>query len=132
TFDLRAATGHPNPAILQQVGYSELTGTSTRLTGAIDGSQLTISTPRNTPKGTTFTLGVTLRWDKFTVPGTINVTVVGSTRPPALAAADSYETQRGDGAVVASPLVNDSNPYASTGEPLDRKSTRLNSSHVKI
>ncbi|GMA91726.1 fibronectin type III domain-containing protein [Homoserinibacter gongjuensis] len=32
--------------------------------------------------------------------------------------ADSYETQRGDGAVVASPLVNDSNPYAATGEPL--------------
>jgi hypothetical protein len=118
TFDLRAATGHPNATILQQVTYSELTGTSTRLTGAISGSTLEISTPRNTPKGTTFTLGVTLRWDKFTVPGTIEVTVVGSTRAPALAVADSYETQRGDGAVVASPLVNDSNPYASTGEPL--------------
>jgi hypothetical protein len=118
SFDLRGATGHPNPQILQEVTYSELTGTTTRLTGALDGSTLTISTPRNTPKGTTFTLGVTLRWDKFTVPGTIDVTVVGSTRAPALAVADSYETQRGDGAVVASPLVNDSNPYAATGEPL--------------
>lgn len=118
TFDLRAATGHPNPAILQQVTYSELGGTSTRLTGSIAGSVLEVSTPRNTPKGTSFTLDVTLRWDKFTVPGTVEVTVVGSTRPPALAVADSYETQRGDGAVVASPLVNDSNPYASTGEPL--------------
>jgi len=118
SYDLRAATGHPNAQILQQVTYSELRGTGTRLTGSLDGSTLTISTPRNTPKGTTFTLDVTLRWDKFTVPGTIDVTVVGSTRAPALAVADTYETQRGDGAVVASPLVNDSNPYASTGEPL--------------
>ena len=118
TFDLRAATGHPNPQILQEVTYSELGGTSTRLTGELDGSMLTVSTPRNTPKGTSFTLDVTLRWDKFTVPGTIEVTVVGSTRPPALAVADTYETQRGDGAVVASPLVNDSNPYQSTGEQL--------------
>lgn len=118
SFDLRAATGHPNATILQQVSYSELAGTSTRLTGSITGSTLEISTPRNTPKGTRFTLDVTLRWDKFTVPGTVDVTVVGSTRAPALAVADSYETQRGDGAVVASPLVNDSNPYASTGEPL--------------
>jgi len=70
------------------------------------------------PKGTTFELGVTLRWDKFEVPATLTVTVVGSTRAPAVAVSDDYETQRGDGAVVASPLVNDSNPYESTGEPL--------------
>ena len=118
SFDLRSATGHPNPSIRQEVGFSELSGTGTRLSGSIAGSMLEISTPRNTPKGTSFTLGVTLRWDKFTVPGTIEVTVVGSTRAPALAVADVYETKRGAGPVVASPLVNDSNPYASTGEPL--------------
>ncbi|WP_168200446.1 Ig-like domain-containing protein [Protaetiibacter larvae] len=118
TIDLRAATGHPNPEILQQVTYSELAGTGPKLTGSLDGSQLTVSTPRNTPKGTAFDLAVTLRWDKFTVPGTVHVIVVGSTRPPALAVDDAYETQRGDGVVITSPLVNDFNPYAATGEAL--------------
>ncbi|RQP08986.1 MAG: tandem-95 repeat protein [Microbacteriaceae bacterium] len=116
--DLRAATGHPNPQILQQVTYSDLTGLGGRIDGRLGGSELTLTTPRNTPKGTTFDVGVTLRWDKFTVQGTVHVTVVGSTRPPALAVDDAYETQRGDGTVVASPLVNDFNPYAATGEPL--------------
>ncbi len=116
--DLRAATGHPNPQILQQVTYSDLTGLGGRIDGRLSGSELTLTTPRNTPKGTTFDVGVTLRWDKFTVQGTVHVTVVGSTRPPALAVDDAYETQRGDGTVVASPLGNDFNPYAATGEPL--------------
>jgi hypothetical protein len=118
TIDLRASTAHPNPQILQEVGYSELTGATSRLSANLAGSQLTVSTPRDTPKGTTFELGVLLRWDSFTVPGTITVTVVGSTRPPAVAVADEYETQRGDGTVTTSPLVNDSNPYQATGEPL--------------
>ncbi|QNO38137.1 tandem-95 repeat protein [Protaetiibacter sp. SSC-01] len=118
TVDLRAATGHQNPQILQQVTYSDLTGLGGRIDGRLDGSVLTLTTPRNTPKGTTFDVGVTLRWDKFTVQGTVHVTVVGSTRPPALAVDDAYETQRGDGTVVASPLGNDFNPYAGTGERL--------------
>ncbi|MFT4283763.1 MAG: Ig-like domain-containing protein [Protaetiibacter sp.] len=118
TVDLRAATGHPNPQILQQVTYSDVTGTGPKISASLNGSVLTLTTPRNTPKGTTFDLGVTLRWDKFTVPGTVHVTVVGSTRPPVLAVDDAYETQRGDGTVVTSPLGNDFNPYASTGERL--------------
>ncbi len=118
TIDLRASTAHPNPQILQEVGYSELTGSSARVTANLSGSQLTVTTPRDTPKGTTIELGVVLRWDSFTVPGTITVTVVGSTRPPAVAVADEYESQRGDGTITTSPLVNDSNPYQSTGEPL--------------
>jgi len=117
-IDLRQSTGHPNPQILQQVSYSDITGTSAGLSATLNGSQLTLTTPRNTPKGTTFTLGVVLRWDKFTVPGTINVTVVGSTRPHPVAVTDPLETQRGDGAVTVNPLVNDSNPYQTTGEPL--------------
>ncbi len=55
------------------------------LTASLNGSQLSLTTPRTTPKGSTFTVPVTLRWDKFTVQGTINVLVVGSTRPPAVA-----------------------------------------------
>lgn len=118
TIDLRASTAHPNPTILGQVTYSNITGASNGLQANLNGSQLSLSVPRNTPKGTAITLGVTLRWDKFEVPGTINVTVVGSTRPLAVAVSDALETQRGDGAVTTNPLTNDSNPYQTTGEPL--------------
>ena len=118
TLDLRASTGHPNPQILSEVTYSNITGASSGLEPNLNGSELTMTVPRNTPKGTKVTLGVTLRWDKFEVPGTINVTVVGSTRPLAVAVTDALEAQRGDPATVANPLVNDSNPYQTTGEKL--------------
>lgn len=116
--DLRGSTGHPNPQILQEVQYSDITGAGSDLQASLNGSQLTLTTPRNTPKGTTFTLGVTLRWDKFTVPGTINVTVVGSTKPLAVAVTDEFETTRGSGPMTINPLTNDSNPYQTTGEAL--------------
>lgn len=122
TIDLRKSTGHPNPQILQEVTYSNITGASNGLEPSLNGSVLTMTVPRNTPKGTTVTLGVTLRWDKFEVPGTINVTVVGSTRPLAVAVTDELEMQRGGGdgggSITAHPLVNDSNPYQTTGEKL--------------
>ncbi|CAN5368468.1 Ig-like domain-containing protein [soil metagenome] len=118
TVDLRQSTGHPNPQILQQVSYSDVAPSSGTLSAQLSGSQLTLSVPRSTPKGTTFTVGVTLRWDKFTVPGTVNVTVVGSTRPLPVAVTDSYETKRPVGTYTMDPLANDSNPYQTTGEPL--------------
>jgi len=118
TLDLRASTGHPNPQILQQVTYSDITPSNKALTANLNGSQLSLSVPRNTPKGTTFTVGVTLRWDKFTVPGTINVTIVGSTRPLAVAVTDTAASKRPIGTYTIDPLVNDSNPFQTTGEPL--------------
>jgi hypothetical protein len=118
TVDLRQSTGHPNPQILQQVTYSDTQPSSGELSTQLSGSQLTLSVPRDTRKGTTYTVGVTLRWDKFTVPGTINVTVVGSTRPLAVAVSDAYETKRPVGTFTMDPLANDSNPYQTTGEPL--------------
>ncbi len=118
TIDLRQSTGHPNPKILQEVTYSDISPSSGTLSAQLNGSQLALSVPRDTPKGTTFTVGVTLRWDKFTVPGTINVTVVGSTRPLPSAVSDSYETKRPVGTYTMDPLTNDSNPYQTTGEPL--------------
>lgn len=118
TVDLRASTAHPNPQILGQVTYSNITSSSARLTTALSGSTVTVSTPRNTPKGTTFTLDVLLRWDKFEIPGTINVTVVTSSRPLAVAVTDQVEAARGDGATVVPVLSNDSNPFLSTGESL--------------
>lgn len=118
TIDLRASTAHPNPQILSEVGYSDVSSPGAGLGVQLSGSQLTLTTPRTTPKGTSFTLPVTLRWDRFTVPGTIDVTIVGSSRPLPVAVSDTYETQRGDGPVVANPLSNDSNPYQTSGEPL--------------
>ncbi|MBC7633384.1 Ig-like domain-containing protein, partial [Aeromicrobium sp.] len=118
TVDLRQSTGHPNPQILQQVTYSEIAPSGSALSANLSGSQLALSVPRDTPKGTTYTVGVTLRWDTFTVPGTINVTVVGSTRPLPVAVSDTYETKRPVGTFVMDPLVNDSNPYQTTGEAL--------------
>jgi hypothetical protein len=122
TLDLRSSTGHPNPQILREVTYSNITGQSSGLEANLSGSELTMTVPRNTPKGTTMTLGVTLRWDEFEVPGTINVTVVGSSRPLAVAVTDVLEMQRGGGdgggSITSQPLANDSNPYQTTGEEL--------------
>ena len=118
TIDLRQSTGHPNPQILQQVTYSDVSPSNASLSASLNGSQLALNVPRNTPKGTTYTVGVTLRWDKFTVPGTINVTVVGSTRPSAVAVTDVVESKRPVSTFTIDPLVNDSNPYQTTGEPL--------------
>jgi hypothetical protein len=118
TVDLRASTDHPNPQILQQVTYSNLTGSSAAMSASLSGSQLTLDAPRNAKKGSTYTLGVTLRWDRFEVPGKITVTVVGSSRPLAVAVTDVLESQRGDGTIVVQPLANDSNPYQTTGEKL--------------
>ncbi|MDJ0335904.1 Ig-like domain-containing protein [Salinibacterium sp. G-O1] len=118
TTDLRQSTGHPNPQILQEVTYSSVSTSASTLTASLTGSQLALSIPRDAVKGSTYTVAVTLRWDKFTVPGTINVTVVGSTKPLPVAVADSYETKRPVGTFVMDPLTNDSNPYQNTGEPL--------------
>ena len=118
TIDLRQSTGHPNPQILREVSYSDVQPSSGDLSAGLNGSQLTLSVPRDTPKGTTFTANVTLRWDKFTVQGVVNVTVVGSTRPLPVAVTDDVETKRPVGAFTVDPLVNDSNPYQTTGEAL--------------
>jgi hypothetical protein len=118
TIDLRKSTAQPNPQILSEVTYSDISSDNPKIKPSLSGSELSITTPRNTPKGTTATLKVTLRWGKFTVPGTIKVTVVGSTRPLAVAVTDPVESKRGDGAIVVHPLTNDSNPFQTTGEPL--------------
>ncbi|NYF11330.1 hypothetical protein HDC94_002486 [Leifsonia sp. AK011] len=118
TIDLRSSTAHPNPQILQEVGYSDIRPSSSDLSANLSGSQLSLSLPRTTPKGTTFTVAVTLRWGSFTVPGTINVTAVGSTRPLPVAVTDELESARPVSAFTVNPLANDSNPYQTSGEPL--------------
>jgi len=120
TIDLRASTSHNNPQILQEVTYSDLSVNTDAIQASLNGSQLTFTAPRNAKKGQTYSYGVTLRWDKFTVPGKIDVTVVGSSRPLAVAVTDNLEMRRGsgNGSITLQPLVNDSNPYQTTGEAL--------------
>jgi len=118
TIDLRASTAHPNSTILQQVTYSDIRPSNSALNATLNGSQLSLSVPRSTPKGTSYTVDVTLRWDRFTVQGQVNVLVVGSTRPLPVAVTDDYETKRPVGTYTMTPLTNDSNPYQTTGEPL--------------
>jgi hypothetical protein len=118
TIDLRASTQHPNPSILQQITYSGITGAPASMSQSLSGSQLQLSVPRNAKKNSSYTLGVTLRWDKFTVQGTISVNVVKSSKPLAVANPDNDEGKRNGGAVTIAPLANDSNPFQSTGEPL--------------
>lgn len=117
-IDLRASTAHPNPQILQQVTYSDARASNGALNASLNGSQLSLTVPRTTPKGSTYTVDVTLRWDRFTVQGTVNVLVVGSSRPLPVAVTDDYETKRPVGTYTMSPLTNDSNPYQTSGEPL--------------
>ncbi len=127
-IDLRASTGHPNPQLVQDVTYSNITGANARVTAELAGSQVTLTTPRNTPKGTSFTLGVLLRLNEFEVPGQINVIVVSSSRPLAAAVTDSVEAARGGGATVVPVLANDSNPFQTTGEPLELLSATVDNS----
>ncbi|WP_275758574.1 Ig-like domain-containing protein [Salinibacterium metalliresistens] len=124
-IDLRASTAHPNPQILQQVTYSDARASNGALNATLNGSQLSLTVPRNTPKGSTYTVDVTLRWDQFTVQGTVNVLVVGSSRPLPVAVTDDYETKRPVGTYTMSPLTNDSNPYQTSGEPLTIVDARI-------
>ncbi|WP_166873845.1 Ig-like domain-containing protein [Salinibacterium sp. ZJ450] len=113
TIDLRDATAHPNPEILAAVNYGSLQGGTAQVKPTLSGSQLTVATPINTPKGTTVTLNVVLSWAEFTVPGSIEVTVVTSSRAKPLAVDDKLEGQRNQPKTV-SVLNNDSNPYPET------------------
>jgi hypothetical protein len=126
-IDLRNSTQHPNPAILRQVTYSGVTGGGSGLSQGLSGSELTLSVPRNAVKGETYALDVLVRWDRFEVPGTINVTVVASSKPLAVAVNDAIKAQRGGSTVNVSALANDSNPFQTTGEPLEIVDAHLES-----
>ncbi len=124
TIDLRDSTGHPNPAIIAEVAYSGPTGGTAAIDARLSGSQFTVSSPRGTQPGTVGTYEVSLRYDEFTVPGTVTVTTVSSTRPLAQPAEDRAVAQRGDSATV-NVLANDFNPFAASGEPLTLESASI-------
>jgi hypothetical protein len=117
TLDLRQSTSHPNPALIDQFGYDSLTGATSDIAASLSGSQLQISSPFGTQPGTKTTLQFLIHYKNFSVPGTVNVTVVSSTRPLAQAVPDTAKGQRGVTDTV-NLLANDYNPFASKNEPL--------------
>ena len=118
SIDLRAATTDPNPSLVSQFRYDSLTGATGAIAANLNDSALQLSSPFGTQPGATTTLHFVIHFKDFTVPGTVNVTVVSSTRPLAQAVPDTAKGQRGVIDTV-NVLANDYNPFASQNEPLN-------------
>ncbi|MET0974509.1 MAG: Ig-like domain-containing protein [Leifsonia sp.] len=122
TIDLQDSTSHPNPALIPQVSYSGLSGTTADVQASLDGSKLTITSPLGVQPGTRATLTFQLKFKEFTVPGSVDVTIVSSPRPPPRAIDDNGDGNgietRPSTTVQVKVLDNDFNPFAAQGQPL--------------
>jgi hypothetical protein len=117
TIDLRAATSHPNPALIQQFTYTGLHGGTRDIHGTISGGNLVVSSPLGVLPGAKATFGFTINYKSFRVPGTVTVTTVTSTRPPIGPVEDDVKGQRSQSSTL-NVLTNDFNPFASKNIPL--------------
>ena len=121
--NLRSSSGHPNPQIIQQLSYGSLDGTTENVAASLGGAELSISAPLGVQPGTQATLTFTVTYKEFTIPGSVNVTVVSSTRPLPQAVDDCGPNCAG---IETSPsqtvnipvLDNDYNPFAAEDTPL--------------
>ena len=121
--NLRSSSGHPNPKILQQLSYGAPAGTTANVHASQSGAELSVSAPLGVQPGTTATLRFTVTYKEFTIPGTVNVTVVSSARPPPVAVDDCGPNCAGIDARPSSTLTipvlgNDYNPFQASGAPL--------------
>ncbi|MET0955084.1 MAG: fibronectin type III domain-containing protein, partial [Cryobacterium sp.] len=121
--NLRTSTGHPNPDIIQKVSYGSLDGMDSKVAASLSGAELTISSPLGTQPGAKVTLTFTVTYKEFTVPGSVDVTVVSSTRPVPQAVDDAGPNGNGietrpSTTVTVPVLDNDYNPFAKDGKPL--------------
>ena len=78
--DLRASTFHPNPTVLSQASYRDFSGATKDVVADPSGSNLTVSAPLGTQPGATATIRFTVVSGEFTIPGSVNVKVVSSSR----------------------------------------------------
>lgn len=121
-IDLRDSASHPNPRLIDEIGFTNLSGMTAEVTAGLDGSELTATAPRGVQPGTRATLSFDVTLNEFTVPGTITVVVVSSTRPLPRTVDDpnaaENATFRPAQTVVLDVLENDFNPFAAEGEPL--------------
>ncbi|WP_219995745.1 Ig-like domain-containing protein [Schumannella sp. 10F1B-5-1] len=117
TVNLRDSTAHPNRSVISQVSYSNLKGVVARMHGDLSGSNLTVSADQGTKVGTSMDLTFDLKYLDYTVPATIHVVTVPSTRPRAQAVTDEVKAQRSK-AISTNVLANDYNPFRDQGTPL--------------
>ncbi len=121
--NLRSSSGHPNPLIIEQLSYGSLGGATADVAASLGGAELSISAPLGVQPGTKATLTFTVTYKEFTIPGSVNVTVVSSTRPLPQAVEDcgpscaGIETRPSQTVPIAV-LDNDYNPFAADGVPL--------------
>ncbi|HXR44217.1 MAG TPA: fibronectin type III domain-containing protein, partial [Pseudolysinimonas sp.] len=109
--DLRESTDHPSATIdKSQFTYSGLTGSTADISASLSGSQLSVSAPLGVQPGAHTTLHATIHYRSFSVPATITVTVVSSSRPRIQANEDDAKGQRGKTDTV-NVLANDTNPF---------------------
>jgi major membrane immunogen (membrane-anchored lipoprotein) len=116
--DLRQSSGHPSDKVLQELSYNGLQGQSADFSAGISGSTLTVSSPLGVQPGTKTTLTFTVDYTEFSVPGSIDVEVVSSSRPKAVPRDDGpFEMQPGQSQTF-DVLANDLNPFEAEGIPL--------------
>ncbi|MET1016715.1 MAG: Ig-like domain-containing protein, partial [Leifsonia flava] len=111
TLDLRTASDHPNPEVLAALSYSGLSGMSGGIEAGLSGSTLTVSAPFGVQPGTATTLNFTITYKKFTIPGTVHVRVVSSSKPLPSTVDDRYDDGRKSTPVTMNVLANDFNPF---------------------
>ncbi len=111
--DLTRLTDYPYPDDVGELSYSFAGAVPSGFSLSIQGDRLSVRADPTTPKGTTASVIVTVR-DATTAgdAGRIQLTTVASTRPLAVAAADSGVARRG-GTSTIDVLANDqaTNPF---------------------
>jgi hypothetical protein len=118
TLDLTRLTNYNYPNDLAQLRYAVTSSTVPGFRYSLSGQSLTVTADPSAQKGATTSLGLTVK-DNTSAPqaGSIGLTVVGSTRPLAIAASDTAIAKRGSTTSI-DVLANDqaTNPFP--GQPL--------------
>ena len=117
-IDLRASTSHPNPALIGKFSYTGLTGSTDDITGTISGGDLVVTAPFGTPSGRKATFEFTVEFEDFSIPGSVTVTSISSSKPLPQAVQDEDLGRRGVAQASYNVLDNDYNPFAGDGQPL--------------
>ena len=119
TLDLRKASSHPNPAVINELQYNNVGIPTSAVKASISGAVLSASTDVSTPVGTVMIVKFTVVLGaNFSVPGQVTIKVVKSTRPLPQTVDDAEPNGRSDTTYTISPLANDFNPFADKGTPL--------------
>ncbi len=116
--DLRQSSGHPSDKVLQELSYNGLQGQTADFQAALSGSTLSVGAPLGVQPGTKTTLAFTVDYKEFSVPGSIDVEVVTSSRPKAQARDDGPEEMLRSQTLKLDVLENDINPFAAEDTPL--------------